>query len=215
MPALASNELKERIQSFPAELRKCLEQQAKARIEIAHLKAQIDKLQAEIDEEKGLRDEDEVENDSVVNDYLDEDLEQLKLESAVKRLKLELIEAEDRAEMEIRQSSGRVTEGHVKAAIGTDQNVCRLRRALLDAEDAAKMRKLTLQHEKRLMREAELEARAARYSQQPVIEPENPEMSALQARLWEMQTELAYADLEVEVVRTSIDTFRMLVQLEG
>ena len=208
MPVLATDELKERIQSLPTDLRKALERQARAKIEIARLEAQIEKLQAQIDKDDNSNEDDE---DSSSNVSLEDDLELLRLESAVKHLKLELSEAEDKAEIEIRRSAGKVTEAHVKAAVGIDPNVCQLKHALLDAEDAARERKITLQRERQLAREARLEAR---YSREPVIEPENPEMEALESKLAKVQEELTLADLEVQVIRTTIDAYKMLVQLE-
>ena len=142
---LATNELKERIQSLPAELRKALERQARAKIEIARLEAQIERLQSELIKRIAQK---ENEDDSLGDDSFEDDLELFNLESAVKHLKLEVTEAEDKAEIEIRRSPVKITEGHVKSAVGTDLNVGKLKHALLDAEDAARLRKMTLQRER-------------------------------------------------------------------
>ncbi len=204
---LSLDELKEQIRALPDKLREALERQAKATMTVAHLETRMDRLQAEIDSERG-----EIEEENAVNRDFENDLELLKLESTAKHLKLEVAEAENKAEIEIRRSSGRVTEGHVKAAVGTDSDVSRLKHALLDAEDAAKVRKVTLQRERRLAREAALEARSSR---QPVAELLNPRMSALQSELEQAREEVLLAALEVEVVRTTVGTYKLLVQLEG
>ena len=49
MSALSSEQLKEQITSVPNELQKALEQQAKARMAVAHLETQISKLESEIE----------------------------------------------------------------------------------------------------------------------------------------------------------------------
>jgi len=203
MPASSSDRLKEQIESIPVMLRKALERQAKARIAVVHLEAQISKLEAEIEREDNQKDIDNFESDD-----LEGDLELLKLESNGERLKLQVTEAEDKVEMAFRASTAKTTEGHVRAAVGSDPTVIRLRREGLDAKEAARKRKITLQRERQAEREAKLQA-SARVD----IVPENEKISVLQEQLEEAQEEVILADVEVEVVRTMVDTYEMLVQL--
>ncbi len=205
MPLSSVDELKEQIQFLPATLRAALEQHAKAQTDVVRLETQIEKLQATIETENKTKDDD----DDYSSDGLEDDREQLKLEQDVERLKLKLSEAEDKAELEIRQSATKFTERHVAAAVSADANVSQLRHSLLDAKEAAKTRKVTLHRERQLARIAELEER-----RNPEIELENPRLLELQSRLAEAEEKVIFAELEVEVARTTIDTFKMLVHLE-
>lgn len=101
MSPLSSEQLKKQINTLPTELQKALEKQAKARIVVARLEAQISKLESEI----GKEDEQD-DNDSLpeYNDIKD-NRELLKMEFAVERLKLKVTEAEDKAEMAFRKTT--------------------------------------------------------------------------------------------------------------
>jgi len=207
MPVSSSDQLKEQIESIPATLRKALERQAKARIAVARLEAQINKLEAEIERENSQK-----ENDSPEPEYdsLEDELELLKLESNVERLKLQVTEAEDKAEMAFRESAAKTTEGQVRAAVGTDPTVMRLRRECLDAKESARERKITLQRERQAAREAKLQAR---YATSVDIAPENEKISALREKLEQAEEEVILADVEVEVSQAMVETYKMLVQL--
>ncbi len=207
MPVSSSDQLKEQIESIPVVLRKALEQQAKARIAVAHLEAQIGKLEAEIERENSQEDNDD---DDSEYDELEDSLELIKLESNVERLKLQVTEAEDKAEMAFRASIAKTTEGQVKAAVGTDSTVMKLRNKFLDAKEAARERKITLQSEQQTARAAKLEAR---YATRMDVPPENEKLHALQEKLEAAEDALILADVEVEVIRTTVETYKMLVQL--
>ena len=84
MSALSSEQLEEQITSVPNELQKALEQQAKARMAVAHLETQISKLESEI--ERAGEQEDDADNPD--NDGLEDNLELVRMESAVERLKV-------------------------------------------------------------------------------------------------------------------------------
>ena len=206
MATSSTEQLKEQIESIPTILRQALERQAKARIEVARIEAQVDKLEAEIAREGGPNDDDNLDE----GDDLEDDLALLKLESKLERLKLEVTEAEDKAELEFRESASKTTEGLVKAAVGNDPNVIRLRRECLEAKEAARIQKITLQRERQAAREAKLEARRVT---RVAVEPENAEVSALQERLMLAQDEVILADVEVDVTQAMIETYKMLVQL--
>src|SRR5689334_20734970 len=119
MSALSSEQLKGQITSIPNELQKALEQQAKARIAVAHLESQVSKLQTELE----VVDEQEDNDDAPEYDGLEDNLELLRMESAVERLKLKVTEAEDKAEIEFRKTTEKTTEALVKAALGTNPTV--------------------------------------------------------------------------------------------
>jgi chromosome segregation ATPase len=204
MAASSVDQLKEQIETLPATLRAALERQARARIAVAQLEAQIDKLEAKIAYESSERNGED-------ND-LEGELALLKLETTLERIKLRLAEAEDEAELEFRSSALKTTEGHVKAAVGTDQTVSRLRHELLDAKEAARARKITLQHERQIARIAE---HGARFALRTADAPENQELPALQDELASAQEEMLLADVEVDVAGATIDTYRMMVQVES
>ncbi len=202
MPALSSEQLKEQITSLPNELHKALEQQAKARMAVARLESQISKLEAEVEKED---EQDE-------NDDLEDNLELLKMESAVERLRLKVTEAEDKAEMAFRKTTEKTTEGLVKAAVGTNPTVIELRNKLLDAKEAAKERKITLHNERMKAREAKLEPM---YTARQDTLPDNDKIFELQENLSTAEEALTLADIEVEVVRAKVETYKMLVHLEN
>lgn len=208
MTTSSVDKLKEQIESIPATLSNALERRAKAQIEVARLKRQISKLEAEIEREGNEDDNDEADD----SDDLEDELALLKLESEFKTLKLQVSEAEDKAEMEFRSSAPKPTNEHVKAAVGSDPEVSRLRRECLKAEEAVRERKLTLQRERRIAREARP---ITRFRSRTAALPENEEMAALQEELLAAQAELILAESEVEAGQVTLDTYKMLVQIES
>ena len=208
MATSATSNLKEKVQNLPSLLRTALERQAKARIAVARLEAQIAKIEAK----KELQDEDD---DGIItnstDDILDDDVALIKLETKLERLKLELSEAEDKAELEFRTNESRVTEGYVKAAVGSDPVVTRLRRGLLDAKEAARIRKATLQRERQLARLAEQEKR---FELRRTAVPEDDRLSELRDKLHEASEELILADVEVFVAHATLEAYQILVKTE-
>ena len=100
----------------------------------------------------------------------------------------------------------------MKAALGTNPTVIELRNKLLDAKEAAKERKVTLQNERMKAREAKLEEM---YSARKDTPPEDNKLFELQEKLSTAEDALILADIEVEVVRAKIETYKMLVHLEN
>ena len=125
-----------------------------------------------------------------------------------------MTEAEDKAEIQFRASTAKATESHVKAAVGIDPTVIKLRHKYLDTKEAARERKVTLQRERQAAREAKL---AAKYNSNHVskadVSHENEKLLALQTKLAEAEERVALADVEVEVARAMIETYKMLVHL--
>lgn len=207
MATSATDNLKEKVQNFPSLLRTALERQAKARIAVARMEAQIAKLEAR----KELQDEKDTDTGNLIDDVLDDDVALIKLETKLERLKLEVTEAEDKAELEFRSAESRVTEGYVKATVGSNAVVSRLRHELLDAKEAARIRKATLQRERQLARLAEQEER---FSLRQSIVPEDDKLSAFREKLEEANEELILADVEVLVAHTTIEAYQILVKIE-
>lgn len=201
MPVLSSEQLKEQITSLPNELHKALEQQAEARVAVSRLEAQITRLEAEVENA-------DKQDDVPEYDELEDNLELLKMEFTVERLKLKVTEAEDKADIAFRKTTNKTTEALVKAAIGTDPMVIELRNKSLDAKEAVKERKITLQNEQMKAREAMFKARHP-------TPPDNDKIFELQEKLSIAEEALSFVDIEVEVVRAKIKTFKMLVYLEN
>jgi predicted RNase H-like nuclease (RuvC/YqgF family) len=124
------DELKERILALPASLQEALERQAKAYIAVAHLEAQITKLEAEIERQEDQ--DNDLDNDE--SDSLEDNLEFARLEAKVERLKLKVSETEDRAEMAFR-ALGKTTDAQVKAAVGSNLDVIAAKENLQDAKE--------------------------------------------------------------------------------
>jgi len=208
MSAQSSEKLKEQIASIPNELQKALEIQAKARMLVAHLEAQVSKLESEAERVSGQENED----DGVPGyDDLENNLELLRLESAVERLKLKVTQSEDRAEIEFRKSTEKTTDALAKAAVGTNPKVMELKNELLDAKDKFNERRITLRNEEVKAREARRESIHSTRKDTPA---ENGKLFELQEKLYAAENALILADNEVEVIQAKIETYKMLVKLE-
>ncbi len=210
MAKLSIDELKEQIAVIPLELRKALEQQANQRLTVSDLQSQIEKIEAEI--EKTNENDDGEYEDEIEGFDLAEDLGLLKMESNIERLKLKLQEEEDRVEIAFRRGAGKATEALVRAAVGTNTKVIELRNSLLDAREALKEKRITLKNERMKANEAQLEEK---YSTAEQVIPEDDKLIELREKLARAEYNLLNADIEVEVVRAKIETFKMLVGLEN
>ncbi len=189
-------------------MRIALERQAKARIVVARLEAQIVKLSAQMELEDGNSNGTDYES----GDFdLENDLALINLETKIERLKLELAEAEDKAEIEFRASETRVTEGYVKAYLGSNPIVTSLRHKVLDAKEAARIRKVTIQRERQSERLKQQESFILRTN----AAPKDDKLSDLRNNLVEANEELILADVEVEVAIASVETYKMLAQLSN
>ena len=87
-----------------------------------------------------------------------------------------------------------------------------LRNKLLDAKDAAKERKIVLQDERMKARDARLQAIYSDKKDKPL---EDNKLFELQEKLLTAEDALIHADIEVEVVRARIESYKMLVHLES
>lgn len=196
-------ELKEKIAILPKQLREALDNQVRAQLEANKLQEQVEKLKAQL---KSQDDEEQPEEEGE-----DENVELIKLESKLERLKVKLNEAEDRAELEFRRETPKATESHVKAAVGNNAEVNRLKVEIIDVKEEARIKKVTLQRERRAAWDARIQGRLAARNK---VEPQSEELDALQAQLYEALFESMTADAEVETLQAQLDVYKMLVQLE-
>ena len=135
------DELKEQIALLPGQLGDALNRQVRAQLEVNKLQEQVVKVKARLKEQSAEEEpEEEVE---------DENIELIKLESNLERLKVKLGEAEDRAEVEFRRETPKATESHVKAAVGNNAEVNRLKLEIIDVKEESRIKKITLQRERR------------------------------------------------------------------
>jgi hypothetical protein len=114
-------------------------------------------------------------------------------------------------ELEFRRETPKVTESHVKAVIGNNDEVNRLKVEIINVKEEARIKKVTLQRERRAVWEARIQGRRAR--NKPELESE--ELDAIQERLSEALFESMMADAEVEALQAQLDVYKMLVQLEA
>lgn len=197
------DELKTQIELLPQQLRDALERKARANLGVTRLEEEVDKLKAQIkadDEEEEPEDEDE-----------DNNVELIKLEAKQERLKVKLGEAEDKAELQFRRETPKATDSYVKAAVGNDSQVNRLRLEIIDVKEEARIKKITIQRERRATWEARVHTRRASMHK---AEPESKELNSLQEQLYNALEEMMLADAEVESLRAKLDSYKMLVQLK-
>jgi chromosome segregation ATPase len=200
---MSLEQLKEQIIALPEQLREALMQHVDAQLEVSRLEGQIEKLKAQLEGQEEEADDDSNE---------DEDVGLIKLETKIDKLKVKLDEAEYKAELEFRRENPKTTEGHVKAAVGDNQEVNRLRLEIIDAKEEARIKKVTLQRERRAAWEDRVQARRAARNR---IEPESDELNALQESLERASSKAMMAEAEVEALRAKLDTYKLLVMLEG
>jgi predicted RNase H-like nuclease (RuvC/YqgF family) len=88
---------------------------------------------------------------------------------------------------------------------------------LLSAKEECKIKKLTLQRTRREARDERLEARRRELWQrrQGKPEPESEELDRLEEEHSQALREVIEAKVEVEFLKTKLDTFKLLIQLES
>jgi chromosome segregation ATPase len=201
---ISLEQLKEQINALPEQLKDALIKQVNARLEVLRLEGQVDKLKSQLEEQH----EDEETDDSSEDD----DVGLIKLETKLEKLKVKLCEAEDKVELEFRRENPKTTEGYVKATVGNDKEVNRLKLEIIDIKEEARIKKVTLQRERKAARENRMQALLAARNK---IEPESEELNALQDSLDEASSKAMMAEVEVETLKAKLDTYKLLVQLEG
>jgi chromosome segregation ATPase len=195
------SELKEQLISFTAEYKAALEKQTQAVLNYEKLETGLKKLQNEL----ALANEVEEANSGEIED---ENSEIIDLEAKLEKLKLELLYAESEVELEVRRTHARATESHIKALVGTDANVHRLRNRIIDGKAYIKTKKAELSRERRENWEKQKQKRT-----QAKIQPESEELTALQEKLFLAERESLLANDEVEILKTKLETLKLLVSL--
>lgn len=194
-------ELKEQITSFTAEYKNALERQTQAVLEYEKLEDNLKKLQDEL----SLANETEESNSG---ESEDENAEIIDLEAKLEKLKLELSYAECEVELEVRRNHARATESHIRALVGTDANVHRLRNRIIDGKAYIKTKKTEINRERKENWEKQRQKRT-----QTKLQPESEESIALQEKLTLAGRESLSAGDEVEVLKTKLETLKLLVSL--
>ncbi len=198
---MTTSELKEQIASFTAEYKTALERQTQAVLEYEKLEHDLKKLQNELqlsnENEEANSDESEVENAEIID-----------LEAKLEKLKLELLYAESEVELEVRRTHARATESHIKALVGTDVNVHKLRNRIIDGKAYIKTKKAEINRERKENWEKQRQKRM-----QAKRQPESDELTALQEKLDLAERESISANDEVEVLKTKLETLKLLVAL--
>jgi len=198
---MTTSELKEQITVFTAEYKNALERQTEAILEYGRLEDNLKKRQNEF----SLANETEESNSG---ESEDENAEIIDLEAKLEKLKLELLHAESEVELEVRRTHARATESHIKALVGTDGNVHRLRNRIVDGKAYIKTKKAEINRERKENWEKQKQKRT-----QTKFQPESEELIALQEKLALAERENLLANDEVEVLKTKMETFKLLVSL--
>jgi hypothetical protein len=199
------DELKEQIILLPEQLKRALCQEAEAKFKADSLADSIDKLREKLKEQNEENDE------KVDEEEEDDNVELIKLESKHDRLKVKLDEAHGKAELKFRRDNPKATNEHVKAAVGTDSEVSRLRLELIDVKEESRIKKITLQRE---ISDTRMKARRESWLRDQ-SEPESEELNRLEEEYIQAQREVTKAETEVKTVKAKLDAFKLLVQLEG
>jgi hypothetical protein len=201
-------ELKEQIAILPNQVHEALERKVHVQMEASRLEDEIEKLEEQLKEEQ----EAESEEDEEENEDGDENIELINLEAELERLKVRLCEAEDRVELEFRRQTPKATDSYVKAAVGNDPEVNRLKLKIVDIKEESRIKKVTLQRERRAAWEARTQARSALRDRD---EPNSEELVALKGQHLGALHEAMLAEVEVETLKAKLDSFKLLVQLES
>jgi len=131
---MTTEELKEQLISFTEEYEKALVKQTQTILEYEKLEDDLKKLQNEF----LLMNENE---ETGSGESEDENSELIDLEAKLEKLKLELSHAESEVELEVRRTHAKATESHIKALVGIDENVHRLRNRIIDGKAYIKTKK--------------------------------------------------------------------------
>lgn len=195
------SELKEQIISFTAEYENALERQIQAVLNYEKLEDELKKLQNELQLSNEIEESNSEESE-------DENVEIIDLEAKLEKLKLELLHAESEVELDVRRTHARATESHIKALVGIDANVHRLRNRIIDGKAYIKTKKAEISRERRENREKQKHKRT-----QLKLQPENEELTTLKEKLTLAERESLSANDGVEVLKTKLETLKLLAAL--
>lgn len=195
------DELKAQLISFTTEYQKALEEQTQSVLEYEKCEENLKKLENHF----LLANEIEEKNSDEVED---ENAELIDLEAKLEKLKLELLHTESEVELEARQNNTRATESNIKALVGINENVHRLRNRIIDGKAYIKTKKAELQRERKENWEKEKQKRM-----QAKLKPENTEITEMKERVNSMRQRNLIADDKVEVLRKKLEILKLLTPL--
>lgn len=194
-------ELKEEISLLPSQYKEAVENQTRTYFEVERLKQKIEKLETSLSSE----------NEPEETEPLDEDDSfLLDLETKLEKLKLKLNQTEYNVELNARRTTEKITESTVKALVGTDEKVYSLREQLIDEQANLKTKKSELKRQQQERREKD---RTNRWQKKPT--PHSKELETLEAKLFTARQEQVSANDKVEFLKVKLETYRLLVGLEG
>lgn len=187
-------ELKNQILLLPDLYAKAVENQTQAFLEVQRLEHEVAKLENHLSREEN--------NEINISD--DTDIELINLELELERLKLNLAKAENSVELEVRVSNAKVTESHVKAFVGTDSEVSRLRNEIVESKARIKIRKADIQRKRNEIWEKR------RVKRQKV---DSEDIDILKDLLLLAKKQLTIFNDEVDVLKIKLETLTLLAGL--
>lgn len=195
-------ELKEEISSLPEQYKKALEKQTQKILEVEKLERDISKLKRTLS----------LENETETNEDFDDtdDIELIDLETSLEKLKLKLAQTEYQVELNARKTTEKVTESHVKALIGTNEEVYKLKEQFIDEQAKLKTKKAELKRQSKERWEKERLSR--RHTKNT---PDSDELDNLETQLFITKLEQFSANDGVEVLKIKLETYRLLVGVES
>lgn len=197
------SQLKEEIGMLPPQYEKALENQTVTTLNLEKLEQGLEKLEKELSVSKAVDETD-------LDDNYESDIEFIDLETQQDKLKLKLSETEEKTEIEIRISHEKITENYVRALVGQNEEVSRLRNEMIDLKSSVKIKKVKQERERQERWEKQKQNKV-----QSEIEEENHELDNLRTQVLLATEKSLAADDEAEVIRMKIETFKLLVKLES
>lgn len=193
-------ELKEELASLPNQYKIALEKQTQQILETERLEREIVKLKKTLSSE----------NDTDDNEWIDGETILLDLETNLEKLKLKLSHTEYSVELNSRKTGEKVTESTVKALVGTDEQIYKLREQLIDEQANLKTKKSELNRQRQERKEKERISHRQKRST-----PESQELDDLENQLSIVRNDLLSANDEVEELKFRLETYKLLVSLES
>lgn len=174
--------LQKALEEYPECYQRALKRQARAEAEVKRIKEEIELAEAEVDDG-----EEEIERQPVEST----DYQKLKLRYDQKRAQLELKVRQE--PMAYGLGTVKPTESTVYAVLNADEELCAMKEKLIVAEQKS--------------REERIYGRVGFTHRESKTPEEN---SKLKAKLWKAEEESEDADIEVQVLQETLETYKML-----
>lgn len=192
--------LADAIEAYPEKL-------GAAMADVQKAEDKIEKLEDQIADEEALLDGPAEETPASEDSGLDLEMQIMEQDRLMMEIELECKRIEGKVELDYRRNppaGDKVTEATVSAVIKSDPDIFLTKQKYI----AAKFKKEELQLSRRT---ASREARLQRPAFTP--DPTSPKLEKLREKLETARAELAGAEYRVEVVKASIGSYQLLVQL--